>query len=69
MIEPELTKEQGDAVFYLLTQIGSWTEARWDQHLRYIICDEEADAIIAWMGKHVDSRLGKPDPGRKYNDQ
>lgn len=42
---------------WLLTRIGSWTNARADQHLRYEFGDERADAVIEWC-----ARLGvRPD--------
>lgn len=37
------------AVAFLLTRIGSWTNTRWDQHLRYEIGDAAADAAIEWI--------------------
>jgi hypothetical protein len=35
---------------WLLVSIGSWTHARFDQHLRYEFGDEAADACLAWLG-------------------
>jgi hypothetical protein len=35
---------------FLLTRIGSWTNARWDQHLRDEYGDEKTDLFIAWLG-------------------
>lgn len=35
---------------WLLTRIGSWTNARWDQHLRHEFGDESTDRLIAWLG-------------------
>lgn len=35
------------ALQFLLTRIGSWTAARWDQHLRDQYGDEKADPMIA----------------------
>lgn len=35
-----------DALGMLLTRIGSWTNARWDQHVRNEFDDETADIII-----------------------
>jgi hypothetical protein len=37
---------------FLLTRIGSWTSARWDQHARYEKGDEAADMLIAWLKSH-----------------
>jgi hypothetical protein len=39
------------AVAFLLTRIGSWTNARWDQHLRHEIGDAAADAAIRWIAE------------------
>lgn len=47
-----LTSRQTDALELLLTRIGSWTTARWDQHLRNEVGDEDANAIIAWLKDH-----------------
>lgn len=32
---------------FLLNRIGSWTEARWDQHLRHEFGDDIANLMIA----------------------
>lgn len=37
------------AVAFLLTRIGSWTHARWDQHLRNEVGDEAANEAIEWI--------------------
>ncbi len=37
------------ALQFLLTRIGSWTDARWDQHLRHEFGDEKADKAIRWI--------------------
>lgn len=37
------------SVAFLLTRIGSWTSARWDQHLRNEIGDAAADEAIRWI--------------------
>lgn len=34
------------ALAFLLTRIGSWTDARWDQHLRHEFGDEFAGPVI-----------------------
>jgi hypothetical protein len=39
------------AVAFLLTRIGSWTTARWDQHLRHEIGDAAADEAIRWIDR------------------
>ena len=35
-----------EALQFLLPRIGSWTNARWDQHLRYEFGDERAGPMI-----------------------
>ena len=37
------------ALQFLLTRIGSWTHARWDQHLRDEFGDEKAAQAIQWI--------------------
>ena len=37
------------ALQFLLTRIGSWTHARWDQHLRHEFGDEKAEQAIRWI--------------------
>jgi hypothetical protein len=44
-----MNDRQRTALSELLTRIGSWTSARWDQHLRYEVGDVDADAIIRWL--------------------
>lgn len=39
------------ALAFLLTRIGSWTDARWDQHLRHEFGDELANVMIAALKK------------------
>lgn len=39
------------ALAFLLTRIGSWTNARWDQHLRYEFGDTLANQMIAALKK------------------
>lgn len=39
------------ALAFLLTRIGSWTDARWDQHLRHEFGDEAAGRMIAALKK------------------
>ncbi len=45
----KLTERQRSAFARMLCFIGSWTNARYDQHLRYDVGDEDADAIINWL--------------------
>jgi len=33
----------------LLVRIGSWTNARWDQWVRYEAGDDAADELEAWL--------------------
>lgn len=37
------------SLVFLLTRIGSWTNARWDQHLRSRYGDEATNEVIAWL--------------------
>lgn len=37
------------ALQFLLTRIGSWTNARYDQHLRNEFGDENAERAIRWI--------------------
>lgn len=48
----ELTRRQKRALEDLLVKIGSWTPARWDQHLRYDVGDADTDAIVLWFRYH-----------------
>lgn len=34
---------------FLLLRIGGWTQARWDQHLRYEFGDDVAGPVIVWL--------------------
>lgn len=38
-----------DAIMHLFLRIGSWTNNRWDQHLRHEYGDEKTDKIISWL--------------------
>lgn len=49
-----LTPLQRRAMRAVLIKVGSWTHARFDQHLRNDVGDAEADAIMKW----VESELG-----------
>lgn len=46
---PETAKQ---GLVFLLTRIASWTNARWDQHLRERYGDKATDEIIEWIYKH-----------------
>ena len=46
-----LTERQRSALRSFLAQIGSWTSARFDQHLRYNVGDDDADAIIKVLSR------------------
>lgn len=55
--------EQG--LNFLLTRIGSWTNARWDQHLRERMGDEHAETVIRWLAErgirpHIPERAWRP---------
>ena len=49
----ELTPKQKAAVLTLLQRIGSWTNARWDQHLMYDVGDEDTRVIIKWAREQL----------------
>jgi hypothetical protein len=34
---------------WLLTRVGSWTSARFDQHARHEFGDEATDRFLAWL--------------------
>jgi hypothetical protein len=46
-----LTARQCQGVYAVLIRIASWTPNRFDQHLRHEIGDEDADAILKWLGE------------------
>lgn len=48
---------------FLLTRIGSWTNARFDQHLRDELGDEATDEVMAWLGTNVSPGLAKAQNG------
>lgn len=37
------------ALAFLLTRIGSWSNARWDQHVRYEYGDDVANAMVRML--------------------
>lgn len=47
--ENVVPEEVRDGVVHLFLSIGSWTNSRWDQHLRYEYGDEKTDKIIQWL--------------------
>lgn len=47
------------ALAWLLTRIGSWTHARWDQHVRHEFGDEIADALVHSLRDVPLEQLGK----------
>lgn len=50
---PSITPEQAEALARLVQRIASWNNARWVQHLRSDVGDENADAIIAWVHHNI----------------
>ena len=42
-------EEVRDGIVHLFLSIGSWTNSRWDQHLRYEYGDEKTDKIVQWL--------------------
>lgn len=56
-----LSPRAREALENLLVRIGSWTPARWDQHLRYDVGDEVANEIIAWLeARNIKPYRGRP---------
>jgi hypothetical protein len=56
-----LTERQKNAMRALLMKIGSMSNARYDQWLRYDVGDEDANAIIAWLrSRELDPYDGNP---------
>lgn len=48
-----LTPRQAAGLRRVLQRVASMSSARWDQHLRYEIEDEDADAAIAWVTREL----------------
>ena len=46
---PRDVVETKHAIRFLLTRIGSWTHARWDQHLRHEVGDDRAKIAIDYI--------------------
>lgn len=53
-----LTPRQQGAMLHLLARVASWTNARWDQHLREDVGDPDANAIVAWAILHLGATAG-----------
>jgi hypothetical protein len=53
-----MNRDEAEALGFLLTRIGSWTSARWDQHLRHEVGDAIADKAI----EAICRRTGLPCP-------
>lgn len=66
MMATMLTIGQKRSFARLLVRIGSWSGARWDQHLRYDSGDEDADAIIAWARAALAPELEEEEGGRPW---
>ncbi len=48
-VHHECAREPSKQIAWLLTRIGSWTNARWDQHLRNEFGDVAANAAIEFL--------------------
>jgi len=57
-----------EAMHWLFTRIGSWTHARWDQHLRNEVGDVSADRIIEALGYEL-RPAGEAPELRRESDQ
>jgi coenzyme F420-reducing hydrogenase gamma subunit len=61
--DPPLTARQRFGLRMVLLRVCSWTSARYDQHLRYEIGDQDADAVISWLERHgLDPYVDKSPP-------
>ena len=47
--EKVVPEDVRDGIVHLFLSIGSWTNSRWDQHLRHEYGDEKTDKIIQWF--------------------
>lgn len=56
---------------WLLTRVGSWTSARFDQHARHEFGDEATNRFLAWLrecgAKHTDAELEAE--RKRFHDQ
>lgn len=52
----QLSTESKEALRFLLNRIGSWTEARWDQHLR----DQYGDEFTNVVANEIMDVIGLP---------
>lgn len=50
-VSAEDGRQEHADLMWVLTRIASWTNARWDQQLRYKFGDERTNAVIAWLKK------------------
>lgn len=48
-----LSEDQSAVLGRLLKSLACRTGARWDQHLRYDVGDEQAEPIIEWVHQHL----------------
>lgn len=55
---------------FLLTRIGSWSNARWDQHLRERLGDEHAESIIRWLAaRSIRPYIVEGSSGRRLQEE
>lgn len=47
--EKVVPEDVRDALIHLFLSIGSWTNNRWDQHLRNEYGDNKTDRIVRWL--------------------
>lgn len=55
---------------FLLTRIGSWTNARWDQHLRDRLGDDHTVTIIRWLAERgIRPHIPEGTSGRRLQEE
>jgi hypothetical protein len=54
-----MTKRQREAICRILNRVGSWTTARFDQHLRYDVGDEDANEILSFLDREAHVELDR----------
>jgi hypothetical protein len=48
-----MTKRQREAICRILNRVGSWTTARFDQHLRWDLGDEDTNEILSFLDREA----------------
>ncbi len=67
---PPVSHVERIALNFLLTRIGSWTHARWDQHLRERFGDEHTETVIRWLAERgIRPYIPKGTGGRRLQEE